>query len=582
MALVPLVLALLAAGPTGTSVLPLLKIGQGARGAALGESYVSLANDASAIYWNPAGLGLLKEYHFELSHHQWFEGVADEVCQAAVPVLKGAAGFALVYSGEPGIEAWSEENQPGDTFSTWNMTLAAGYGTTMLEKYEVGATLKCFCDDLHAATGYGAAIDLGAITRPLPGLGIGIAARHLGTMSYGSGMEKLPTEVVAGASCVIREVTGTLDVAVPFDNGPNVRLGVEYAPVPEAAIRLGYRTGPGDLGSLGFSSGLTAGLGFTYGNFGLDYAIAPYGKLGLTHRLGIRAVLGRRVPSRIGTLTLRIVDAETRLPLSAYLTLAGIKDSSATVDELKLAGPKSGQLIVRAVSNGYLPREDTFAVRGDRNQQETVVLEKIKYGEIRGGIYDGATRQPIGGRIVYRGVAYGDQSVPADPGTFRFRNLPAGDYRVGVSGPTGDYVPQACTIAVAPGKVAERDFYLVKKRMTIVLEGINFETGKADILPQFYPVLDRAGTILKQSADIRVELAGHTDPREINTRDFPSNWELSRARAEAVRKYLIDRFGIAPERLTARGYADTQPVAPNDSEEGMAKNRRTEFRILEQ
>jgi OOP family OmpA-OmpF porin len=48
-----------------------------------------------------------------------------------------------------------------------------------------------------------------------------------------------------------------------------------------------------------------------------------------------------------------------------------------------------------------------------------------------------------------------------------------------------------------------------------------------------------------------------------------------------VRTYLIDRFHIVPERLIARGYADTQPIASNDTEEGMAENRRTEFRIIE-
>jgi flagellar motor protein MotB len=135
---------------------------------------------------------------------------------------------------------------------------------------------------------------------------------------------------------------------------------------------------------------------------------------------------------------------------------------------------------------------------------------------------------------------------------------------------------------VTDGKTAERDFYLARKQQTIVLEGVNFETGKADILPQFETVLNRAGEILRQSATIKVELAGHTDPREINTREFPDNWKLSQARADAVRLYLVEKCGVATERLTARGYADTQPVGPNDTEAGMAKNRRTEFRILEQ
>ena len=81
--------------------------------------------------------------------------------------------------------------------------------------------------------------------------------------------------------------------------------------------------------------------------------------------------------------------------------------------------------------------------------------------------------------------------------------------------------------------------------------------GKADILPQFIPILDRAGDILRQTPDIRrVELAGHTDPRDISTSTFPSNWELSDARAKAVRAYLIEKWGIAPDRLTTRGYAE--------------------------
>ena len=122
----------------------------------------------------------------------------------------------------------------------------------------------------------------------------------------------------------------------------------------------------------------------------------------------------------------------------------------------------------------------------------------------------------------------------------------------------------------------------MKRRQIIVLQGVNFETGKADLQPEFEPVLARAGEILRANPSITVELAGHTDPREITSAQFPSNWELSQARAEAVKQYLVAKFGIAAERLTAHGYADTQPLGPNDTEAGMAKNRRTEFRILEQ
>lgn len=107
----------------------------------------------------------------------------------------------------------------------------------------------------------------------------------------------------------------------------------------------------------------------------------------------------------------------------------------------------------------------------------------------------------------------------------------------------------------------------------------NFEAGKADIKPEFHEVIDRAGGIIKQTPLIKkIELSGRTDPRIIHTKEFPSNWELSQAWAEAIRQYIIDKFGIAPERIVAKGYAETKPIASNATPEGMYKNRRTHSR----
>jgi outer membrane protein OmpA-like peptidoglycan-associated protein len=281
-------------------------------------------------------------------------------------------------------------------------------------------------------------------------------------------------------------------------------------------------------------------------------------------------------------LVIDVVDRETRLPLEAYLELTGVRETTATTSGLKVARVKPGRLVVTAVLGGYEPRDDTFMIAAGRERSFAIGLGRVKFGEIRGGIYDAGTRQAVGGRIVYRGVVYGDERVPPDSGKFRLQNLPNGEYRVGVMGPSEDYIPQSCTLVVVGGRTLERDFHLARKRQTIVLEGVNFESGKADILPQSASILDKAGEILKQTPGIKVELAGHTDPREISTREFPDNWALSRARAEAARRYLVDKWGIAAERMVAQGYADTQPIAPNDSPEGMARNRRTEFRVLEQ
>jgi len=89
-------------------------------------------------------------------------------------------------------------------------------------------------------------------------------------------------------------------------------------------------------------------------------------------------------------------------------------------------------------------------------------------------------------------------------------------------------------------------------------------------------LLKKVARIIKPlNRTIRVE--GHTDNRPIATTVFPSNWELSTARAISVVKYLIDAAGIAPQFLAAAGYGDSKPRAPNDSEINMSKNRRVEI-----
>lgn len=112
----------------------------------------------------------------------------------------------------------------------------------------------------------------------------------------------------------------------------------------------------------------------------------------------------------------------------------------------------------------------------------------------------------------------------------------------------------------------------------LISDKVLFETGKADIRPEFAPALRHiAKVILPLPNQIRVE--GHTDSVPISTGRFPSNWELSSARASAVVRYLI-RQGVAGSRFSAAGYADRRPLASNASERGRMRNRRVEIVIL--
>ncbi len=106
-------------------------------------------------------------------------------------------------------------------------------------------------------------------------------------------------------------------------------------------------------------------------------------------------------------------------------------------------------------------------------------------------------------------------------------------------------------------------------------ESVLFDVGRADLKAPGAAFLERLAPTLS-GGRFRISVEGHTDSVPIATRRFPSNWELSAARASTVVRRLIG-LGIAPERLRAIGYADTRPVADNESAEGRARNRRVDL-----
>jgi OmpA-OmpF porin, OOP family len=103
-------------------------------------------------------------------------------------------------------------------------------------------------------------------------------------------------------------------------------------------------------------------------------------------------------------------------------------------------------------------------------------------------------------------------------------------------------------------------------------QGILFATGKAALQPESRPVLKEIATTLREHADLRILIEGHTD----NVGASASNLTLSDARAAAVKAALVVDFGIAAERISTKGFGDTKPSVPNATAEGRAQNRRVE------
>jgi outer membrane protein OmpA-like peptidoglycan-associated protein len=112
-------------------------------------------------------------------------------------------------------------------------------------------------------------------------------------------------------------------------------------------------------------------------------------------------------------------------------------------------------------------------------------------------------------------------------------------------------------------------------KKTLILEGVHFETGKSTLTAESQTILNGVAESLVANDSIRVQVSGHTD----NTGSASVNKRLSRARADAVRQYLIER-GVAAEQLTAAGFGPSRPVASNKTAEGRAQNRRVELQRL--
>ena len=137
-----------------------------------------------------------------------------------------------------------------------------------------------------------------------------------------------------------------------------------------------------------------------------------------------------------------------------------------------------------------------------------------------------------------------------------------------ISSPRPDYHPsevRAPDLAKALIDTGKVDIY-----------GILFDTDKTELKPESRGTLEEVASLLKSDPSLKLEVGGHTD----NTGAADHNMKLSLGRAAAVVDALVGTYGIDKLRLQPKGYGDTRPVAPNDTDDGRAKNRRVELRKL--
>ena len=277
----------------GTSAFPFLKINVGARAVAMGGAFTGLADDASSLYYNPAGIAVARDRAI-LGYHNYF-----------VDMQSGFGGYLTHWGRNRTIGIYAsylnygkilETDRVGtvlNDFSGGDLLLGVSVGMTKGYNWSFGGTAKLIYESVHDYSATGAAIDLGVrYAADRERYSFGLAIQNLGFQFSGLGTEKdkLPLTVRGGGAVHPRGLPLVIsgDVIVPIDNDPYVAIGGEYLKLKPLYLRLGWNGFGSNYrvdGSEDNWAGFSFGAGFDYKKMQISYAFTPAADLGESHRI---------------------------------------------------------------------------------------------------------------------------------------------------------------------------------------------------------------------------------------------------------------------------------------------------------
>ncbi len=311
----------------GTTAATFLEIGIGARATAMGEAFTAVADDASAIYWNPAGMAWMEQGEAGFVHSEWLADISFDHVSGVVPIGIGTMVGAYVSSvsmDEMKVRTIEYPDGTGEYFESSDLALGVGFATRLTDRLSVGCVGKYIHQKIWHMSASSVAADLGLLFKtPFNGLMLGMSVSNFGPDMQMQGRDtdflhdidpnnpgnsenvpatletekwSLPLTFRVGVSMdVLQGVNGNLKLAAdaihPNDNYEYVNLGAEYSWRNWVFLRTGWKT----LFLEETEQGFTAGGGVRYnltGNvaFVADIAYADFGRLENVFRysLGVR------------------------------------------------------------------------------------------------------------------------------------------------------------------------------------------------------------------------------------------------------------------------------------------------------
>ncbi len=264
-----------------------LNIGAGARYLALGDSGAALADDASALYWNPAGLATVDKHQATASHAELSQTVRHDFLAYAQPTAWGTFAGGFTYLSQSAIEGRDALGHPAADFHAADAAMSLAFARKT-DWADFGGTLKAVQSHIGSAQAETVAFDFG-VRKRLDAWTVGAALRNAGPgLKYDTERNDLPLRLELGAAY---RLAGRHFVTAQWTNGPrgagnDFGFGGEYRAVAGVSLRAGYTTQSSVAGGTGFDAarGLTLGVGLSRAEWALDYAAVPMGELGSTHR----------------------------------------------------------------------------------------------------------------------------------------------------------------------------------------------------------------------------------------------------------------------------------------------------------
>jgi len=291
----------------GTSSLQFLKIGNGARGTGMGETFVAVSDDISALYWNPAGLVQFKENGVTFSHTLWFVDTQLQFFGAVYHFGGNNAVGLSVASLRTDDMKVTTEVQPsgtGEYFRFSDIAIGLSFARQMTDQFSFGATVKYIEETLGALKMRGVVGDLGTFYRT--GLGtsrFAVLISNFGAQVTPSGsvnliggrvadsFQKFPPPTLFRIGFAIEPIltgsnrlTTSIQLNSPNDNSENVNIGAEYAYKELLFLRGGYKFNV-DAENFSFGAGIKVPISFAKTE--LDYSISNYKDLGFAQRFSI-------------------------------------------------------------------------------------------------------------------------------------------------------------------------------------------------------------------------------------------------------------------------------------------------------